>query len=686
MSDVLEILRKYRNHNIAIYGLGIETQKLLAKLGDDFHIVGLLDGYKEEGTIYGQRIIPFSEAVGCHTKLILVVARPGSCKAIAKRIKVACIENGIDLIDVRGNDLCKEQKVSYDFADIPGITRDYLKKQIQENEVVSIDLFDTLIMRNTLFATDIFEIVDSKLKAKGIEIAEFSKKRTSSEKELAALGAPTLKDIYSRMIYDNDVQGISADELAEVEWQTDYDLLVPRKAMCDFIAEIYQQGKCVYIVSDTYYSYKQLEKMLEKCGIDCYTELLASCEYGTGKQQALFEKLKEHIGKKSCIHIGDDIMVDIDSAKAHGLNTCRIYSGLDLFEMVGYFGMWDEIRSLSDRVKTGMFIARLFNSPFQFERPDKKIAVSNAYDMGYLLMAPMITDFIFWFRQQIQKFHIRNIWFCARDGYLIKKLYDELVGDTSSVYFLTSRTAVIRAGVKNIWDIQYIESMHFSGSLQEQLKERFGIWIEEGKESYGTSLADYTEEILGEAKRKRKNYQRYIDTLQTDDGDIAFFDFVAKGTSQMYLSAIVNNHLKGLYFLQLEKENMQDRGLDIVSFYDTDELESSAIYENYYILETVLTSDKPSVAAFDESGKVIYSKETRSPDDIACIQNIQDGITDYFHNYLNISADSEPMVNRKIDEKFLELIHNLEINENRFTQMKVEDCFVNRFTDLSSLL
>ena len=45
-----------------------------------------------------------------------------------------------------------------------------------------------------------------------------------------------------------------------------------------------------------------------------------------------------------------------------------------------------------------------------------------------------------------------------------------------------------------------------------------------------------------------------------------------------------------IYFLQLEKEFMRDKKLDIRSFYENGELHSNVIYENYYILETILTS------------------------------------------------------------------------------------------------
>ena len=110
MSDLVELFKRYKNRKIAIYGLGTESEKAIAALDDFLDIIGLLDGFKEDGDLYGKKIISLTEVIEKKVELILVVARPGSCKAIAKRIGAFCKENQIDLIDVRGKDLCDSYK------------------------------------------------------------------------------------------------------------------------------------------------------------------------------------------------------------------------------------------------------------------------------------------------------------------------------------------------------------------------------------------------------------------------------------------------------------------------------------------------------------------------------------------------------------------------------------------------
>ncbi len=682
MCNILQLFDEYKTKKIALYGLGVETQKFLPQFEQAFQVVGLLDGYKEDGELYDHPILPFAEVIKQKVSLIVVVARPGSCKAIAKRIGKACRENQIALMDIRGKNLLEEQKISYNFKNVEGISKEELLRLVEAHDVVSFDLFDTLIMRNTLFSTDVYEIVEGRLKQQGIVIEGFAGMRLESEKHLAKNASLTLAEIYAYMINKYHLDGISAEMLADMEWSVDNELLVPRVEMCELVSWIWRLGKKVYIVSDTYYTKEQLIYLTGRFGISV-TDILASCEFGTSKTQQLYKQLKECIGEKSCIHIGDDSLADVESAAKFGLDTCKIYSGMELLEAVGYMGMWEQVETLADRIKLGMFIAKIFNSPFQFESEERKIAISNAYDIGYLFAAPIITDFVIWFDKMVEKYQIPNVWMGARDGYLLKKLYDYLKKEEAAVYFLTSRTAAIRAGMESEEDIRYVADMNFTGRLAKQLAVRFGIETETaGKES----LLDFEGAILERSAIVRKNYQKYIDRLNIQEGVIAFFDFVAKGTTQMYLSKLMRYSLKGLYFLQLEENYMKKYNLDIEAFYRADEKDKSSIFEDYYILETILTSPEPSVNEFDADGEPVFTDETRNKEDIECVLEEQRGIYEYFVTFLKLCSDVSNVENKKLDELMLALIHKLDVTDKKFLNLKVEDPFFNRNTDVVDLI
>lgn len=688
---------EFSGEKIALYGLGIETQKALADLEGTHEIVGLLDSFRTDGFCYGKRVISFEDAVSTGVVLIVVVARPGSCRAIAKKIGNRCREKGIVLMDIRGMNLLETKQTLYCFSGMKGVTKAELEEKIRNVEVVSFDLFDTLIMRQTLCSDDVAAYVDCCLQEKGIYIDDFCRKRLAAEKELSGNSAPTLVEIYQNVLDRSEINAsscITAEQLADLEWNIDFGLLVPREDVCAIFRKTAAAGKKLYVVSDTYYGKKQLMQLLEKCGITEYTDILSSSDYGTGKLQGLFGILKDREQSEKCLHIGDDIAADVESAGKWGFETVRICSGLDLLELLGGMGFQNYEENLSDHLKIGMFVARIFNSPFQFENGEAELEISQAYDVGYLLCAPVISDFVIWFYGRIQDGQFHNIWFSARDGYLIKKMYGYLMKmrhkKDESVYFLTSRTAAVRAGVQCEKDIRYVDEMKFSGTLEENLKERFGIGVDEAERGSilkdETGLMKYKDIILDNTSREFHNYQKYIEKLDIKAGDIAFFDFVAKGTTQMFIQRLTDHRLKGFYFLQLEKKHMKDKGLDIYAFYEDGEADSCAIYNNYYILETLLTAPHPSVWGFDGAGSPVYANETRSRKDILCFGNAQQGILDYFKAYIELCPEKERIVNRKLDEVFLDLVHKFNITDDDFLGLTVEDSFFNRMTDMTDVI
>lgn len=684
MSALVSLLKQYKNNKIAIYGLSEATEKVLEKIGHEVDVIGLLDGYQEDGELFGKPIISLVQAVEKQVRLILVAARPGSCRAIARRIGGTCREKNIALFDVRGNDLCDTHRVVYDFQKVEGMTREELMHQTENYDAVSFDLFDTLIMRQVLFPSDVFELVDERLRQHGIMIEDFPARRMASEKELSRERAPRLTEIYSYMKNTYQIAEIEPEQMAVLEWEIDCGLVVPRKDVCEMFSSLMACGKKTYIISDSYYNRNQITSIMKKCGITKYTDVFVSCEYETGKTQMLFQKYREETKVERYLHIGDDGTADIEYAQKNKIHACRIYSGMDLLELAGYMGLGDYTDALSDRIRIGMFVSRVFNSPFQFETKARRIGVSTAYDIGYVFFAPMICDFVLWFREQVGKFQLKNILFCARDGYLIKQLYDELCNSISSIYFLTSRTAAIRAGMENEEDIRYVEEMKFSGSLSEQMEKRFGIHIDEMGEQ--AELLDYKGKILSHCARNRKNYRVYLNKLKLKEEDVAFFDFVAKGTTQMYMDKLLSQHLKGIYFLRLDEEQMRGKNLDIISFYNDSERDSSVIFQDYYILETMLTAPMPSIKGFDEMGNPLYERETRKAGDIWCFQEAQEGIREYFREYLKLCPISARKIDKKLDEVFLSMIHRMEVRDDDFLSLKVEDPFFNRMTDMMDIL
>lgn len=83
-----KIFQEYKDNSVALYGLGTETERVLEELEPEFHIVGLLDGFQEEGMMYGKPIISLSRVIEKQVKLIIVVARPALAERLQKESAV----------------------------------------------------------------------------------------------------------------------------------------------------------------------------------------------------------------------------------------------------------------------------------------------------------------------------------------------------------------------------------------------------------------------------------------------------------------------------------------------------------------------------------------------------------------------------------------------------------------------
>lgn len=674
---------------IALYGLGTETERAIKDLSDQYNIVGLLDGFRDSGEIYGKRIISLNDTLSLNVKRIIVVARPGSCKAIAKRIGDFCKDNNIELFDIRGKNLLEDKKISYSLDSMLPIKKNDVLGKIYNIDVISFDLFDTLLMRRVYNYTNVFELVDLNLRKCGIEINNFANKRLQAEKELFKKISPRLSEIYTYLVDKYDHSEMDPEYLADIEYKIDKSILCVRKDMMDIFHKAVEMGKKVFITTDTYYSREQIESILSAHGISGYTDVLVSCEYNVTKSQGLFEELKKKCGedKTKILHIGDDIYSDIEASKTAGIESFKIYGAEEMYDAVGGLGLEEHIESLSDRVKVGMINSVMFNSPFQFENENANIRLNNSWSIGNIVCAPMICDFMIWFRERVKDCNVENIWFSARDGFLLKQLY-EIMGEEDSEYFLTSRIASIRAGMKDESDISYVDSMKYFGSVEENLKVRFGIELADDgcDDDPQSGLLKYKQQIIDKASVQKGNYEKYINTLNLRNGDIAFFDFVAKGTTQMYVQRLVDNHIKGLYFLQLEPEFMKDKELDIEPFYSEEEKDSSEIFDNYYILETLLTAPHPQVLEFDDVGKPVYAKELRGERELHCFEQMQRGVLDFFEKYFTILPEAGMTINKKLDENILSMIHKLKIGDEDFLSLVVEDPFFNRMTEVKDLV
>ncbi|GHT01170.1 hypothetical protein AGMMS50276_28640 [Synergistales bacterium] len=383
------LLDRLSGQHVAVYGLGGHTEYALSHLADKSAIVGLMDAKRVGETVFGLRVYGVDEIVGI-ANAIVIVARDAVMRLIYDRIK-HLEQNGITIFNVVGDNLAEKFKAAdKEYEDNPywDSSLEQLKATVATHDVISFDIFDTLLMR--------------------------------------------------RIIRPHEELGFETEKL----------LNVPRRDMVECMDYALSLGKRVFILSDMYFSSQQLGELLTLNGISGYEEVIVSCEYNQTKESGeLYEILKSKAGSVSILHIGDNLQADVKNAKAHGVDTFFVMSAYDMLLNSPMYELLKDVLTVGDSRMIGEFAANVLNSPFALCAERGRVSINDIRTVTSYF-APIVGEFLRYLVRELKDYGDDTlVLFLARDGWIIKRLYDWMNAEFSlnmpkSIYFLASRIAV----------------------------------------------------------------------------------------------------------------------------------------------------------------------------------------------------------------------------------------------------
>ncbi|MGI6628900.1 MAG: hypothetical protein ACOX4K_11245 [Bacillota bacterium] len=665
-----------RQSKIAIYGVGKNTRIILESFDSD-NIVGLMDEVRKGDIIYGKRVITVEEAAALGVDAIIIVARASNVKIIYRRIKDACIKHSIKVYDINGNILRQVITEEKSFEKYMNISSLVLKAKIADADVVSFDVFDTLIMRKVLYPRDIYLLAEKELGA------NFAERRIHAEMALYREGRhPNINDIYTRL------DGLTPD----VELRLESGYLIRREKMCEMLQYALNSGKTVYLVSDMYLPGDILKGLLDGLGIGIDREnVLVSCDHGVSKTSGLFKVLRQKAGKKKILHIGDNIEADIAAAVQYGIDdTFHVESALGMLEDSYAAEILQYDQKLPNRLQIGEFISRQLHDPFLFSRTNGKFSIDDTYEMAYAFVAPLIYCFFAWLVKKAWELRLDCIFLAARDGFILKKIYDHMRAEGTELpamwYFYTSRAASVLAGIIDDEDILHAARLAYSGKPEDMLKDRFRLTNSEiipcnvsNDENY---VLLHRVAIMHHAAIARESYMRYVATFKVPKGvEVGFFDFVSSGTCQKALDNIVDFKLIGLYFAAINNETEYKNDVPIHAMFGVLNVfqESYHLLEDYFFLENIMTSLEATVVGFDESGNPAFMEETRTEQQMQELNVIHNAILDYVKN-TKITLQDAQLIDPNVPDLLVHFLQsrysNMELG--RFLGGELVDEFCNR--------
>ena len=305
-----------------------------------------------------------------------------------------------------------------------------IKKILNEVDLVSFDVFDTLIFRKTNTPELIFDLVGARFQIPNFCKLRMDEQNRASRQLADQYGYPhaNMDEIYEVLSEHTEIP-VDWNEVKEYEIQLEKDALVQNSEMFEVFLYAKSIGKRVVATSDMYLFASTLKEILDNCGYSEIDKIYCSADERKAKfNTELFQTLaeQENISYDRILHIGDSASADVEIPGRFGVKTYQ------------YKKVWEEDKvrnAKGSSVDVGLY----------------KILCDEEkgfwYNLGVEVGGPLYMGLYRWLRDKI---HMENekIFFLARDGYNLYTLFRHR-GFENAEYLYTSRRALMLAAVQN---------------------------------------------------------------------------------------------------------------------------------------------------------------------------------------------------------------------------------------------
>lgn len=318
-----------------------------------------------------------------------------------------------------------------------------IKKQIDAHKIIFFDVFDTLLKRDVCQGRDAFSLVEKKYNTVHSSNLHFAKERQEAEalaRKKCKFSEVNIAEIYQFLPYTQMVR----NELLQLELEVEKDICRPYFPMQQLYDYCVQKHKTIYIVSDMYLPACSIEQILTKNGYAGYCRIYSSCDYRVTKWENgdLFNRIvtDENLTKKDILHIGNDKIADFKMAQHQGIDAYLI----------------------DEPARQSRYHSRKHSFTYQcmekFIDDSLQKSDDTVYQLGYEVFGPILYGYTMWLMKQCHSLKLKKLFFFSRDGYILKKAFDLFKTDVETIYFYTSRKALI------------VPLMHFYPTAKEFLQ------------------------------------------------------------------------------------------------------------------------------------------------------------------------------------------------------------------------
>ena len=317
-----------------------------------------------------------------------------------------------------------------------GLSPEKFADELMWYDVISFDIFDTLVFRPFSEPTDLFYIVGQQ-----INYMDFKRIRMEAEQEVRQrkYQKEGTYEVCLSEVWDvvEEMTGIDKAAGMGLEIDTELALCYANPFFTEVFSRLVAAGKHIVITSDMYLPSDILGAILQKCGYGSYEKLYVSNEWNKSKADgSLYDIVKKELQDKygdniDIVHVGDNDHSDVMNAEEKGIEVLPyknvntnslLYRSYDMSPIIGgaYRGIVNNHLYCGDRKYN-------FNQEFGY-------VYGGIFALGYCS-----------FIHSYSRTHgIDKILFLSRDGEILKKVYDQLYPDDETAYVYISRLAAAK--------------------------------------------------------------------------------------------------------------------------------------------------------------------------------------------------------------------------------------------------
>jgi FMN phosphatase YigB (HAD superfamily) len=315
-----------------------------------------------------------------------------------------------------------------------------------EFDLLSLDVFDTLVWRAVPRPTDVFFLVADELRGRRALFESSSRESFVSERMGAEARARrrvpshevTLSDIYAEFPRAY-LRGLEPQEVAEIEFRVEKRLVHVHAPMRDLLTRARSRGMRTALVSDTYFRHDQIAQLT---GVEADFTLV-SCEHGLSKRGGLHRRLLERsdVTPERVLHVGDDRLADVegpaelDLARYWFPRFPEAYQDLLETELPRQPSLRSPYIAAQDGGLTALRGRVMFHAGSEHER------------WGAGILGPIVSGFCDWVAERCAALDIDHPLCLMREGRVFKQLLDLQAPGLEAREFFASRYVALRAAI-----------------------------------------------------------------------------------------------------------------------------------------------------------------------------------------------------------------------------------------------